>query len=392
MKKSKMRKVDGKIAIGIFELADLGFYVELEEKFREFIRKRIKNKFGSLKQFSLQTKIVPSSYLSSILTEGRYTKLSLWLKIRNALNIEVKKFKENILKIRARHAKFFLKPEQLPILSSPGLASLVGHGLGDGHLAEDRCFEYTNKEISLHNEVSRTIYRIFSADKFSERKCTGATLIRRYNVIVGNILYLAGVPRGNKIVQPFFIRSWILNGSVEIKKALIRALFDDEGTVKVSGREMLIKFSKNERYIDSLQKFMEQIKQLLEDLDIEATSIRKENIVIGKNGRTIQLVLGIHGYKNFIRFFEEIGFHHKQKQEKLEKMIKSYVSFQNRDGVTQKMLHESLSKPLTIRDLMNGLNMTYVAIYKGLRKLEKERLIKRMGRNKEQFIIWNKVQ
>jgi len=387
----KMKKQDEKIIVGILELAKMGFYVELKEEFREFIRKRIKNKFGSLKQFSLQTKIVPSSYLSSILTEGRYTKLSLWLKICNAFDIKVKKFKENILKIRAKHTKFFLKPEQLPILPYPELSSLVGHGLGDGHISEEGCFEYTNKEISLHVKVSKIIYKLFNINKYT--KSSSKTVERRrYNTIVGKALYLAGVPKGNKILQSFSIPQWILDDSKEIKKSFIRALFDDEGTVKTSGHEILIKFSKNEKYIDSLQKFIEQIKQLLEDLGIEVTSIRRENIIIGKNGRTIQLVLGIHGYKNFLKFSKEIKFNHRQKQKKLEKMVNNYRSLHNKKRETQRILYENLSEPLTIFDLTNNLNMTYITVYKGMRKLEREGLIKRIGHNKNQFIVWRKIK
>lgn len=72
-----MRKLDGKIMIGISELAKLAFYAELKEEFRELIREKIYKKFGSLKEFSLQTKIIQSCCLSGILAEHWYPKLSL---------------------------------------------------------------------------------------------------------------------------------------------------------------------------------------------------------------------------------------------------------------------------------------------------------------------------
>jgi len=385
-----MKKLDDKMTIGIFELSKLGFYAELKEKFRELIKRKIYKKFSSLKNFSAQTKIIRRCYLSSALKASGYVQLDIWLKICATIKVNPKKLKESTLKFRKKKREHFLSPEQLPILSSPELASLVGHGIGDGHISKEGCFEYTNGDFNLHKEVLCIISKLFGHYKYSEYK--HKVKRRRFNVIVGEILHFAGVPKGNKIVQSFSTPRWILNGSKEIKKSFIRALFDDEGTVKVSGHEILIKFSKNEKYIDSLQKFMEQIKQLLEDLDIEVTSIRKENIIIGKNGRTIQLVLGIHGYKNFIKFFKEIKFYHKQKQKKLERMIRNYTSFQNRKGVTQKMLYETLSKALTIRELMSRLNMTYMAVYKSMKKLEEKGLIKRIGCNREQYIIWNKLQ
>ena len=385
-----MKKLDDKITIGIFELSDPGFYVELEERFRKFMRKKIKNKFGSLRNFASQVKLGGIT-LSNILNGKENTKLAIWLKVCNTLDIDTKELRKNILKIKPRSGKSFLRPERLPILPSPELASLVGHGLGDGHISKEGCFEYTNGDLNLHKKVLSIISKLFGSYKYSEYK--HKVKRRRFNTIVGKILHLAGVPKGNKILQSFFIPQWILSGSKEIKKSFIRALFDDEGTVKVSCREILIKFSKNEKYIDSLQKFMEQISQLLEDLDIEVTSIRKENIVIGKNGRTLQLVLGIHGYKNFIKFSKEIVFVHEQKQRSLERMIDSYVSFQNRSGETQRLLYKGLSVvPLTLHDLTNKLNMTYMAAYKALRKLQGEGLVKRIGRDKEQSIIWSKIK
>jgi len=387
----EMKKQDEKIIVGILELARMGFYVELKEEFRESIKEKIYKKFKSIKQFSTKTKIIHKDYLSSILKGNRYTRLIYWLKICRTFDINLDKFHENILKIRAKHTRFFLKPEQLPILSSPELASLVGHGLGDGHISGEGCFEYTNREISLHVKVSKIIYKLFNINKYT--KSSSKTVERRrYNTIVGKALYLAGVPKGNKILQSFSIPQWILDDSKEIKKSFIRALFDDEGTVKTSGHEILIKFSKNEKYIDSLQKFMEQIRQLLEDLGIEVTSIRRENIIIGKNGRTIQLILGIHGYKNFLKFSKEIKFNHRQKQKKLEKMVNNYKSFHNKKRETQRILYENLSEPLTIFDLTNNLNMTYITIYKGMRKLEREGLIKRIGYNKNQFIVWRRIK
>lgn len=377
--------------IGMLELAKLGFYVELKEKFRKLVRKKIYKKFETLKQFSVQTKIISSSYLSSILKASGYTELAVWLRICKVLDVSVGSFKENILKIRAKNGKFFLKLEQLPILTSSDLASLVGHGFGDGHITEEGCLEYTNKEMSLHTEVLRIIYKLFGVNEYAENDRKNVKR-RRYNVIVGKITHLAGVPKGNKITQSFSVPRWILNGSEKIRKSFTRALFDDEGTVKSDGREILIKFSRNEMHIASLQKFMEQIKQLLEDLGIEATSVRKENVVIGKNGRTIQLVLGIHGYKNFARFFKEVNFTHTQKQKELKKLINSYKSFQNKKGETQKILYKNLSEPLTIHNLTNKLNMTYIAVYKGMRKLEEDGLVRRMGYSENQSIIWKRTE
>jgi DNA-binding MarR family transcriptional regulator len=373
------------MAIEISELAKLGFYVELKEGFRKEIRNRIAEKFSSLRDFASQVGLGGIT-LPDVLNGKESAELSTWLKISDVLGVNTEEFKKNILKIKSRNGKAFLKSEKLPILLSAKLASLVGHGLGDGHVSKEGCFEYTNGDLSLQERVLSIISKLFGSYKYSEYKWKVKR--RRFNTIVGKILHLAGVPRGNKIMQPFSVPQWILNGSTEIKKSFIRALFDDEGTIKK--REILIKFSKNERYIDSLQKFMEQIRQILEDLGIEVTSIGKENIVIGKNGRTIQLVLGIHGYKNFMRFLKEIKFNHKQKQKKLEEMINNYKSFQNKKGKTQKILYENLSKPLTISELINRLNMSYVKVYKGLRKLERKGLIKRIGYNKNQFIIWGK--
>lgn len=375
--------------IDLPEIAKGNFYIELKKEFKELVKQKIYKKFKTLKQFKFQINSANIN-LSSIL-EKRETTIAIWLKICKNLNINQNKLKQNILKIRTEKQRNFIRSKILPILPSSELASLLGHSLGDGHInKKDKGFEYTNKDFQLHNHVLKVIKKLFNFNNYSERLDCKGIQTRKYSKLIGYILHLAGSPFGNKITQSFLIPNWIMQGSKEIKTAFIKALFDDEGTIKTN-KELLIKFSKNKKYINSLQKFTKQIKKLLEDLGIEVTSIRKGNIWYGKNGHTIQLILGLHGYKNFVKFHKDIGFNHKQKQKKLKIMINNYSSFQCKKGRNQDILYNELYNPKTIYNLMNKFNTTYITIYKNLRKLEKRNLIKRIGYNENRHLIWKKI-
>ncbi|MBU3904702.1 MAG: hypothetical protein KJ906_00960 [Nanoarchaeota archaeon] len=201
---------------------------------------------------------------------------------------------------------------------------------------------------------------------------------------------MAGAIVGNKITTEFEIPKWIRSGNREVRKSFIRALFDDESTVKVGSKEILFKLSKNENYMDSFYKFMNQLRQLIEELGIEVTSIRQENILIGKNGRTIQLVLGIHGYDNFVKYRDVIGFTSKDKINSLNNLLNSYQKFKLKDGRGQWLVYDKLDKPKTIYSLMFQLDMTYTAVYKHLTKFRNKELIEKIEFSRTKPAMWRR--
>lgn len=371
-------------------------YLEVSDGFRLLIKNKILERFGSLRQFSIKTKIFSQgSYLGVILRGEKCTTTDFWLNMIKILDMPKLELSKNIVKVRSRDPKsVFLEIKQLPIRLSPELAMIVGHSLGDGHInVHSGIFNYTNTSLSLQRVVLNSIHDVFEIKNHNENsRIHGQNQPKVYTwsypKIVGDFLQLSGAPKGNKITQSYTIPEWIMGGNDRVKKAFIRALFDDEGTVKIKGKELLIEFSKEESRAESLHKFLEQLAELLYASGIETTSIKRGNVISGKNGKTIQLILGIHGCENFKLFDSKISLDHPEKKKQMKLLIDSYKRFKLRNGVGQRLAYEKLVHPKTVVQLAHELNMSPIATYKHLRKLEAKGLVTRETTYRNKPIIW----
>lgn len=375
--------------IDIEDLANYSLYAEIKNDFLKLMKEKINIKFGSMRKFILYDKSFSQTFYCNLFNGKRVTKLNFWLKICRLLDISHKDFKSNIIKIRGRFGGF-LTPEILPIGPSEDLASLVGHALGDGHISERVFyFSYTNVSNELQDEVRYLISK-FCTCKNSQIFYKALTTC--YPSIVAVILYLAGAKNGNKIVKEFSVPKWIMNGSKRIKISFLRALFDDEGSVKKSSHEILFKLSKNENHLESLYNFMNQVKKLLEEIDVSKPTIKVGNMQTGRNGKTIQLVLGVYGYKNFVKFQDIISFFHAQKTRELKELIDSYKNIKLRSGEGQSIVYEKLTEPKTIYSLARELNISTIAVYKHLRKLEDKNLVRKQINIRNRPAIWSRIK
>ncbi len=368
-------------------------YIETSEEFRTKLRKNIIKKYNSILNYIKNTQTFGNhNSLYSVLSNRRFTTLNTWVCLCNENNISLKELIKNTETIRAQYPKTTeIKPNIFPIKESPELAALIAHITGDGSLNKHISLSYHNTSKKLCTLFTTYVRKIIG-NNISFTKTYHKANSFNFQKIVSDILLLAGAPHGNKTTNEFSIPKWILNGIPSTKKAFIRALYDDEGTIKVKSKEILIKFSKEESKIRSLYVFLNQLKTLLEEFNIEVTSIRRENIVKGKNGKTIQLILGIHGIINFKKFKKEINFNHPKKKRDLSKLINSYQRIRLKSNIGQKLILNNLNKPKTIYNISKELNLSTISIYKHLRKLEKKRLVKQ---EKQIYVynlgIWRKI-
>lgn len=375
-------------AIGIRDLANLPrIFAEVDEDFLSNVKKQILCK-TSLSNFANAIGVSQSTLSVALRSNRRLLKISDWLKICELLKLPVEIFERSVKKavIKSREGIF---REHLPICLSKELASLVGHALGDGHISPSG-FEYSNKSETLRKSVEKAVNSLFGPQHYFVRNNPKAPTIV-YHRLIGDVLVLVGATKGNKVTQPTEIPKWIREGPTDVKQAFVRTLFDDEGTVNSDKHELKLKLAKNAQHLDSLQHFMEQLSALLRDLGIEATSIRKDNEMIGKNGHTIQLVISIHGHQNFSRFLSSIGFEEPGKQTKLERLVEGYQKFKLRSGVGYKLIQEKLNVENTIGELMKATDLSYRSVYKNLRKLEQKGAIEKFEYSRTKPAIWRRL-
>ncbi len=316
--------------IGLEDLPD-NFRLLLEDNFRkQLFKKAVKNAGGFLKlakkleyDHSALTKVRRG--FRKVKEEHRTTFIPVFLlkKLISMTNTNVKEVERNITGITTNKA---IVRTKFPIHSSPELASLIGHSLGDGCTTKDR-FKYVNKRKELVDEVKLYARIVFGANcreyYIEKKECYGIG----FPAIVGRLLFFSGGPLGRKTTQTLKIPSWIKNGSKEMKIAFIRALFDDDGSVCMCKRQSFISISqyKDKKLLKYHKIFLNEIRQVLESLDVNPTKISWKKDY--KN--TTELGFRIYAFNSLLNFKKTIGFTHLLKHQKLIKLLehKSHYYF-----------------------------------------------------------------
>lgn len=140
-------------------------------------------------------------------------------------------------KTRSYRIKHLEKYKDLfPIKANKTLAGIVADLIGDGHLQGDPIWriDFTSKSIKELRRFEKEIYSIFQI-KGTIRECKSNTFGKTYNIgincsPIARILYLIGVPNGQKVLKKFDIPLWIKNDK-ECFRRFCQRLFSCEGTL-----------------------------------------------------------------------------------------------------------------------------------------------------------------
>jgi len=365
-------------------------FVEIKKDFRAEICKRIKNKYKGYKGFSRAIGMPYTTIYNSILEKSsNRLRLDTLCSMCKMLSIEQDLMFKNILEFRPKRYKNLIFPNQLK--PSKQLASLIGHALGDGHISKFYAFSYTNTSRKLQYDVMKSLKDVFDFDPKPTITYHKAYTYN-YPFVVGAVLSLSGACIGDKTTKVFDVPSWIKNGTDDIKAAFLSAVFDDEACVKINGREIVLKMSKGEDVHNHLVGFFEAMRSMLFSLGIEPSPTRTDSIYSCKKGRKFMHAFGIHGQKNFIRFRDATGFKHPQKAKALDLLIKNCKTNKHRAYEAQNIILDLLERPLPVRAISAELEMSPLAAYKNLRKLEKRNLVAQVKYPKNTPSLWTRIK
>jgi len=305
----------------------------------------------------------------------RFLKAKTLRKLAQIANVSFEKVESHITEINSVNASLKIK---LPIYSTRELTSLIGHCFGDGYVGT--YFGYFNKCKDLIDEVRKNVECIFKL-RGNVIKNRGVYFLY-FPGIVSQMLKLAGTPVGNKIKQILKVPIWIKNGNETIKSSFLRALFDDEASVKFRGYNRLIQFRlfKNENLIKQHKEFIQDLQELLLDLDIKTTNLHEfKGTENGRYGKTIGVGFEISGQENLLKFLEKIDFAHPNKNNKLAMGIKSYKQIQYRKYEINKLILRELNNgPRDAHIIADKLNRDYEYMLRRLRDLCNKGLIKKL--------------
>jgi len=131
------------------------------------------------------------------------------------------------------------------------------------------------------------------------------------NATVSRLLYAAGAPKGDKIVQALKLPQWITKLSNEFKSIFLGILWSADGTKPIwskRGFYLCFQLSKVLELKKEHENFMNEIRKLLDQFDIKSSLVRwsKASYIRNRDGK---MVSKSYFYvscdtKNYIKFFK----------------------------------------------------------------------------------------
>lgn len=225
--------------------------------------------------------------------------------------------------------KFDKRPHRwLPLYPSPALAGLVADLMADGNLQEPPKwrFDYCSNSLSELERFENVFYGLFGI-KGKIRDCTTNKYnTKNYGVNcrpLAKILFLAGVPCGNKVLKRYSVPNWVMDNK-ECFASFVRRYFDCEGGVYVKDRMLSIELYKSTKIIESALAFLSQIREGLEK-HFGITTIKP--FLLSKKikrtyGATVQAArLRIKRKQDLAKFYRLIGLDTPYKMEQLKQAI-----------------------------------------------------------------------
>lgn len=360
-------------------------YLKIEDKFRKKIFSLLNKSYSRAK-----LKTLLKCDLSAIKLGRHLWRIDSFLCACELLGFEfvdVEKFIQG-LRIGKRGEVINYSVLSTCMFNLSNVAELVAHSMGDGHITKLYSFNYFNKDYRLIQHVHDIIKKTFGDVNLLIRKDKKNVWGLYTSSSVGYVIFMAGGPKGNKVSTPFLVPEWVLNGSIGIKKVFVRALFDDEGRVRKGMIDLRI--SKHKELSANLQEFLQQIKSLLLDLGIDNVTIK----IYQQNGNRVRGCVNISWRKNLEIFYQNVGFLHSERNEKLKGILESYKLWIYRPNETKKLILGLLEKygKLSTVEISKFLKRTSSRTLVILYDLEAKCMVRRYSKiNPPGTIVWCKT-
>jgi len=220
---------------------------------------------------------------------------------------------------------------RLPIIVDHKIGSIIGHVLGDGSIDKifsSLFFSNSNSELlkefraymknifgiepriwvqqktKAFEEKSKWLVRVHNLDEVPLGYCVGLFYPKICTDILYSIFGKFAVGKSKKITKE------IKDSNLEFKRGLIRAFFDDEGSIRSDNHTM--------RFHQDNKKLLEDLKQIIQEFRINTNPIRHYY----KRGK-IRYYFNLTGYRNYYKFYHLIACTSSKKAEQFELLIES---------------------------------------------------------------------
>lgn len=353
-------------------------YVKLKDGFREEFFEKVHKKFGSWTKLGnfLNVKRGDTTLAKNWKQGQCCCPLVIIFKISKILNISKKDIEKNIKEIKSKtnligrggnSGKPIVNPK-LPIKIDEEFAEVLGHICGDGTITKISpkkgiALKYINSEPKLIEFFQKKIKKIFGDIEANVQIRDGGgyrkkNYVLQYPTIISLfVLSVFNYQTKDKMTLPSFISKM----SKKSRCYFLRALFDDEGTISIKEKRIVIGLKP--------RKPTEDIKDLLLGLGFYPTKIYKSGNI---------LKISLQKKRDIFLFKKIIGFKHTSKKEKLDLIIKKDWKFdRNFNQETEQKIILSLKKigEMETEEFIKLLDKSPSVVRKYLLKLKKDKLI-----------------
>jgi len=322
--------------IGLKDLADnfSYFHVKIEREFLKAILERLCNNekphynLGLIESLDMKlTKGV--KYCTTIYGWISYDKTIRLEKLKKIVEMSETEWEDvetKIISIKSGQAKGEIRPV-FPIEINRGLGSIIGHILGDGSIdVRYKQIAFSNSNKELLEEFRHYMKQIFGIEPriWMQKKADfgNTSWDRKLNRIEDTIegrncslfypticgLILNNLFDNFAVGKNKYITRKIMSANKNFKIGLIRAIYDDEGSV--DKRSYI-------RIFQDRKEMLALLKKLLEEFEISSSEIFS---YIKRNKQ--RYYFNIYGKKNFTEFQNKIGFTSRKKSERLDNLIR----------------------------------------------------------------------
>jgi len=359
--------------INLWDLPQDKTYLKLNKHFHALLFGKAIRKVGSQEnlaqilcnsgnKFANDIKI-NQQYISRLVNDYQCTRLDMILFIANLIDLPIIELQKNVLVIKGVGTSKAIFNPKLPFKLDENLSMLVSKLNCDGSVSEPYSFtaEYVNKNKRLIEDFKSSINNIFGN---TEIKCyTNDGIIRAR--ITGYLGFLITIFFGHTDADR--IPTEISKSNLDIKRAFIRNVFDDEGCVSKDTGQIKLKMLHKE--------FIKDVKDILEDdFGIKCSNISEDRS--SRYSNNTYYYFRISNRFNLQRFRDEIGFSHLKKMRRLEHRLRNVKKIEYPKHVAQPLIYDILkSSPMTTKEIAYILNRGKRIVQSHLNELKKKGLV-----------------
>jgi tRNA-splicing ligase RtcB (3'-phosphate/5'-hydroxy nucleic acid ligase) len=140
-----------------------------------------------------------------------------------------------------------------------------------------------------------------------------------------------GVPAGDKAAQTMKVPSWIEKGPLWVKEEFLSALFGSElEKPRIKNKTFMppcFCLNKTETQVKTGTAFLNKIRTMLKEFEVETTKPKTEFAIIRKNGtKTYRTKFYIKSnHQNLINFFGKVGYRYSKERQALSRLSHEYL-------------------------------------------------------------------